>query len=115
MIGKHPDYFKTIFELAMDQGLNHECHQVTTDDGYILNLFRIKNPDLSVNAPVIFMQHGLMGSGENWVMNGKNSPAFYFANKGYDVWLGNHRGTKYARNHETLDPNKDAEYWQFSF
>ena len=23
---KHPDFFKSIFELAHDQGLNHECH-----------------------------------------------------------------------------------------
>jgi lysosomal acid lipase/cholesteryl ester hydrolase len=31
---------------------------------------------------------------------------------GYDVWLGNHRGTKFGRNHKTLDPNKDSIYWE---
>lgn len=44
-------------------------------------------------------------------MNGDKSPAFYYAKKGYDVWLGNHRGTKYARNHKDLDPNKDRDFW----
>ena len=84
---------------------------MTTEDGYVLSVFRVKNPNLKPNAPVIFMQHGLFGSGENWVMNGPKSPAFYFAKLGYDVWLGNHRGTKYARKHETLNPNSDREYW----
>ena len=36
--------------------------------------------------------------------------------EGYDVWLGNLRGTKYSRKHERLnssDPNSD--YWKFSW
>lgn len=48
-------------------------------------------------------------------MNDKKSIAFILASKGYDVWLGNHRGTKYARNHVKLDPDTDQEYWKFSF
>ena len=61
------------------------------------------------------MQHGLLASAENFVVNGEQSPAFILAKRGYDVWLGNHRGTKYARDHERLDPDKDEEFWQFSF
>ena len=63
----------------------------------------------------MFLQHGILASAENWVINGENSVAFILAKRGYDVWLGNHRGTKYSRNHVTLDPNKDEEFWQFSF
>jgi hypothetical protein len=74
--GKHPDFFKSFFELTFDQGLNHECHSVTTEDGYILGLFRIRNPNTKEGAPVVFMQHGLLGSAENFIMNGEKSPAF---------------------------------------
>ena len=40
-------------------------------------------------------------------------PPFVLAEQGYDVWLGNNRGVRYAQNHLTLDP-KEAEYWRFS-
>ena len=61
------------------------------------------------------MQHGILTSAENWVVNGEASPAFILARAGYDVWLGNSRGSKYARQHKTLDPNKDHKYWKFSW
>jgi lysosomal acid lipase/cholesteryl ester hydrolase len=42
------------------------------------------------------------------------APAFQLVRAGYDVWLGNQRGTKYSKAHKWLDPNS-KEYWQFSF
>mgnify|MGYP000438382736 CR=1 FL=1 len=77
-------------------------------------MFRIKHPDTKPGAPVVFLMHGVICSADYWVVNDEESPAFYLANKGYDVWLGNHRGTKYSRDHESLDPNEDADYWKFS-
>ena len=67
------------------------------------------------DAPVVFMQHGLFGSGENFVSNADLSPAYILANAGYDVWLGNSRGSKYSRKHAYLNPNEDAKFWQFSW
>jgi len=48
-------------------------------------------------------------------MHGQDmSPAFYFANLGYDVYVANNRGNKYSRNHKTIHPD-DKSFWQFSF
>ena len=34
---------------------------------------------------------------------------------GYDVWLGNNRGTRHSRKHTFIDPDKQASwYWDFS-
>ena len=61
--------------------------------------------------------HGLADSAIAWVINVPDkAPALVAAMAGYDVWLGNFRGNKYARKHETLDPDKDdEEFWDFSF
>ena len=34
---------------------------------------------------------------------------------GYDVWIGNNRGTKYSREHETLSAADDNEYWMYTW
>jgi len=57
-----------------------------------------------------------MNSATVWVIHDKNnSPAFNMLENGYDVWLGNNRGTPFSRNHTVLNPDKDSEFWKFSF
>ncbi|XP_044010328.1 lipase 3-like [Aphidius gifuensis] len=36
------------------------------------------------------------------------------ADEGYDVWLGNYRGTTYGRSHVKLSPD-DKKFWDYSF
>lgn len=36
------------------------------------------------------------------------------ANDGYDVWMGNVRGSKFSMKHQALDP-LSRDFWQFSF
>ena len=88
---------------------------MTTDDGYILNVFRITGPNVKPGAPAVFLQHGITDSADCWIMNyNEVAPAFQLVRAGYDVWLGNQRGTKYSKGHTTLS-TKDKAYWQFSY
>lgn len=34
------------------------------------------------------------------------------ADEGYDVWLGNYRGTTYGRRHVKLSPN-NKQFWDY--
>ena len=89
-----------------------------TEDGYILALHRIphgKGADPAVQRPVIFVQHGLLCSSADWVVSDPAKGLGYIlADAGYDVWLGNFRGTKYSRSHCQLDPDKHLAFWRFS-
>lgn len=66
----------------------------------------------------MYLQHGLVDSCDGWVVNARPdenmAPAFYYANQGFDVWLGNMRGNDYSREHVSLSPKDDA-FWDYSF
>jgi pimeloyl-ACP methyl ester carboxylesterase len=98
-----------------ENGFIFEEHPVVTQDGYKLKLFRIRDISTQSNAPVVFMQHGILDSADGWIIHHPEvAPAFQLVREGYDVWLGNQRGTKYSLGHETLDISSEA-YWAFSF
>ncbi|XP_063923392.1 lipase 1-like [Zophobas morio] len=91
---------------------NGETHTVTTEDGYILTIFRINR-----NNPrgVILLQHSLTVDSRVWIGQGKEkSLAFYLWNAGYEIWVSNCRGTQYSQKHTTLSVS-DYRYWNFSF
>jgi predicted alpha/beta hydrolase len=65
------------------------------------------------NLPIVFIQHGLTQSSDAWVANDETrSIAYMLANQGFDVFLGNGRGNKYALKSDRfpIDSNEYADY-----
>ena len=62
--------------------------------------------------------HGAFIEASTWFIAppSENLPmALRLHEAGYDVWLGNMRGTQYSQKHESLDANDfDSGYWNFS-
>ncbi|XP_049768597.1 lipase 3-like [Schistocerca cancellata] len=107
-------------ELLVKYGYPAERHYVTTGDGYVLGMFRVpSSPKARARGtasghPVLVM-HGLMSSSADWVIMGPDKGlAYILADAGFDVWLGNARGTTYSRNHTSINPD-DNQFWQFSW
>lgn len=100
-----------------------EIHHVTTKDGYILEMHRMQNGSVGTNGTAkrpMFLMHGLGDSSTGWLINGReNSLGYFMADAGYDVWLGNARGTFFSRKHKTWNPDGDIKdkqkFWTYSW
>ncbi|KAF5291038.1 hypothetical protein FQA39_LY14471 [Lamprigera yunnana] len=110
----NPDHGLTVPEIITRYGYHVEVHAVSTEDHYVLSVFRIphgKNANVIGNKPV-YLQHGLFLNSGAFLLMGNKSLPFLLADAGYDVWLGNFRGTLYS-THVNLN-EKDSEFWDFS-
>ncbi|KAJ3641568.1 hypothetical protein Zmor_028070 [Zophobas morio] len=102
-------------QILTKYGYPNEVHYVTTSDGYILALHRILPGKNTTHKPVLVL-HGLFVDSSSFVSTGvDHGLGFILADEGYDVWLGNVRGTPSSRNHTTLNPNRDPKFWDFSW
>ena len=103
-------------QLCEKYGYPFETHNVTTDDGYILTLFRIKHGKEAKKADkVVFLQHCLLCSAHGFLAAGpEKALAYRMADAGYDVWMGNSRGSYFSRAHISKSPEQ-AAYWDFTW
>lgn len=119
--GDTSDSKRNFEEICIENGFQFETHEVTTEDGYILNVFRI--PGLATEGapdgtkPPILFQHGILDSAYCWIINYADvAPAFVAARAGYDVWLGNSRGNTFSRAHTEYDPDhNEKKFWDFTW
>ncbi|CAN1192488.1 Triacylglycerol lipase 1 [Linum perenne] len=92
--------------------------QIETTDGYLLALQRVssRNGNISSNrGPPVLLQHGLFMGGDCWFLNSpEESLGFILADQGFDVWVGNVRGTFWSHGHVSLSED-DKEFWDWSW
>ncbi|VVC89030.1 unnamed protein product [Leptidea sinapis] len=99
-----------ITQLIQKDGFEVEEHTVTTEDGYILKMFRIPR-----SGPPIFLMHGIISGSDVWVSTGFDKAlAYSLAAQNYDVWMGNARGTRYSLKHVTLSSYQPS-FWNYTW
>ncbi|CAN8022882.1 unnamed protein product, partial [Ixodes persulcatus] len=115
--GNDPDACKSIEHLVMSKGYPFESHKVETEDGYVIEMHRVpdgRTPSSRPGQPV-FVMTGLGADSSIFVFDFPGqSLGFVLADDGYDVWLGNTRGSTYGKEHRRLDV-KSKRFWNFSF
>jgi len=106
----------TIPSFTKDLGIETETHYVTTNDGYILTVFRLLPTTTAQEQPaVVYLQHGILASAWGWLVNTDGAaPAVHLWEQGFEVWLGNSRGNEFALNHTTYKVHS-KEFWNYTF
>ncbi|XP_075731046.1 gastric triacylglycerol lipase-like [Rhipicephalus microplus] len=131
MLPKDADADRSIEELIEDRGYPVESRKIVTDDGYVLGLYRIprgrlETEETTTGSPYLecdgasrtplLLVHGLLSSATTWVTNyADQSLGYVLADAGYDVWLGNLRGSTLSRKHVKISPDNNASFWDFTF
>ena len=111
----NPDAYRSVEQIAQASGFATESHTIITSDGYALTLFRIPGAlgESSVKKPAILLMHAQDADMKEWIINDSDkSIAFILVRAGFDVWLGNNRGSSYGLAHTSLN-RKEKEFWNF--
>ncbi|KAG6761353.1 hypothetical protein POTOM_034568 [Populus tomentosa] len=106
-------------QLIKPAGYSCTEHTVQTKDGYLVALQRLssRNKDLGGQmGPPVLLQHGLFMAGDAWFLGSpEQSLGFILADEGFDVWVGNVRGTFWSHGHISLSEKDKVESIEYAF
>ena len=98
-----------------------KSYKVTTEDGYILTTFHLTGTTVAPFKPdkgTVLLQHGALMDAASWISlytSGKPMP-FILADEGYDIWMGNNRGTEYSQRNTNKNITIDSkDFWAWSW
>ncbi|XP_003737376.1 lipase 3 [Galendromus occidentalis] len=117
-----PDTGRTMRGLVESKGYELEEHSVVTSDQVVIQLHRIpyarnSGPSSEPNKKVVFLAAPLFCSSSFYIDDfPNNTVAFIFADSGYDVWLGNTRGTPYGirTTDGQVHDEKDRQFFDYT-
>ncbi|KAL9317249.1 hypothetical protein ACSQ67_013766 [Phaseolus vulgaris] len=101
----------------------YPCSEYTTQtqDGFLLGLQRVSSSsslrlrNRGERGPPVLLLHGLFMAGDAWFLNTPDqSLGFILADHGFDVWVGNVRGTRWSHGHISLS-EKNKQFWDWSW
>ncbi|KAH7518045.1 hypothetical protein FEM48_Zijuj09G0128900 [Ziziphus jujuba var. spinosa] len=105
-------------QLIQPSGYPCSEYTIQTKDGFLLGLQRVSSSAGSIReqrGPPVLLLHGLFMAGDAWFLNSpEESLGFILADNGFDVWVGNVRGTRWSHGHISLSI-KDKDFWDWSW
>lgn len=109
-----------VLDMIKISGYEGLSYEIETDDGYLVKIHRIlpsqknKRKNVIENDPILLM-HGLSGTSADFVMTGASKAlAYLLSSNGYDVFMGNVRGSKHSMKHRNFSI-ESQDFWNFSF
>ncbi|XP_016175522.1 triacylglycerol lipase 1 isoform X2 [Arachis ipaensis] len=109
-------------ELILPAGYPCSEYMIQTKDGFLLGLQRVSSSSSSLRfghagerGPPVLLLHGLFMAGDAWFLNTpEQSLGFILADQGFDVWVGNVRGTRWSHGHRSYSV-KNKKFWDWSW
>ncbi|XP_034231497.1 lipase member K-like [Thrips palmi] len=93
-------------------GFVGEAYNVTTSDGYILGVFRVRNGTCASYRSVVIVGPGVLSNAASFIYIKENSLVYRLARECNDVWLFTFRGSLFGRGHTLLSDTSSA-FWDF--
>lgn len=110
-------------ERAARSGIFLKSYEARTEDGYILTTFRCSLDGRDKDRPVILLLPGMLCDSDIFLCpihsvedrgnRARHSLLAQLLDRGWDVWLGNTRGSIYSR-HRRFGTGPFSSFWSFS-